>query len=253
MSLTSDHKRRPSQTKNLLSIEHISNIGRDSDQRSAGVDSSTSVLQLEDLIAELDLLELNLPVRLPPYGNVVKLSSEGAGVNSTEDSLTPIVLRVADAEREDGAVEQTGINHLVEGRLDVVDGDGVICETKDTVESRCGVGSEGQGVINMGRSRYEIRYRRGRWGTHLPKAKVKPGSWVASAKRIDLVVKSPIVKSSWETTPDNEPEPYWISKADPFALYVDEESWSYLAWKKQEMDVQALLGTHRLEDLWDGT
>ena len=40
-----------------------------------------------------------------------------------------------------------------------------------------------------------------------------------------------------------------MSKAEPFDLYELEESWSYLAWKKHAMEVQLLLGTHKLDDL----
>ena len=54
--------------------------------------------------------------------------------------------------------------------------------------------------------------------TYLPKAKAKPGSLVASAKSWFLMVMSPMVKTSRETKPSMEPEPYWIENSEPLAL-----------------------------------
>ena len=40
-----------------------------------------------------------------------------------------------------------------------------------------------------------------------------------------------------------------MSKDEPLALYVWDAEESYLAWKKHEIEVQSLLGTHKLEEL----
>ena len=66
-----------------------------------------SVLELEDLIAELDLLQLDLPVSLPPDGNVLDFALEGRIVNATEESLASIFLGVTDTEGEDRLVKET--------------------------------------------------------------------------------------------------------------------------------------------------
>lgn len=84
--------------------------------------------------------------------------------------------------------------------------------------------------------------------THFPKAKARPGSLVASAKSKFLTVRSPIVRTSRDTKPSIEPEPYWMENSEPFALYVDEALESYLAWRKHAMDVHLVLGTQRLLD-----
>jgi hypothetical protein len=65
--------------------------------------------------------------------------------------------------------------------------------------------------------------------TNFPKAKVRPGSLVASAKSWLLMFKSPMVRVSWETNPSMEPEPYWIENSEPLALYDEDAPESYLA------------------------
>ena len=46
-----------------------------------------------------------------------------------------------------------------------------------------------------------------------------------------------------------EPEPYWMENSEPLALYVEEAEESYLAWRKQAIEVHLTLGTQRLLDL----
>ena len=73
--------------------------------------------------------------------------------------------------------------------------------------------------------------------TYFPKANARPGSFVASAKSCFLIFKSPIVRSSLETKPSMEPEPYWMENSVPFALYVDDAFESYLVCRKQAIEV----------------
>jgi hypothetical protein len=40
-----------------------------------------------------------------------------------------------------------------------------------------------------------------------------------------------------------------MENSEPFALYVDDDVESYLAWRKQAMEVHLVLGTQRLLDL----
>ena len=75
----------------------------------------------------------------------------------------------------------------------MADSNGIISETKNTIEPRYRMSKRGS---------------KGPKGvTHLPKAKARPGSLVASAKSIPFTVRSPILKSSLETKPSMEPEP----------------------------------------------
>jgi hypothetical protein len=46
-----------------------------------------------------------------------------------------------------------------------------------------------------------------------------------------------------------EPDPYLISKDDPFFSYVEEALESNFVWRKHAMEVQPTLGTQRLLDL----
>lgn len=74
---------------------------------------------------------------------------------------------------------------IVERWSNVVHRDGVVGETKNAVEP-CE-----RWLIETLTTGYKL--------THLPKAKARPGSLVASAKSWPSIVKSPIVMTSWET------------------------------------------------------
>lgn len=60
---------------------------------------------------------------------------------------------------------------------------------------------------------------------------------------------SPMVRSSLETKPSMEPDPYWIENSVPLALYDDELEESYLACRKHAIEVHLVLGTQRLLEL----
>lgn len=100
--------------------------------RRTSVDSSSSVLQLQLLISKLNLLQLNLPVSLPPNRYVVDLTRVMTRVKTTERRLALFRVR-AKPESKDGVVEEVLVDHLVEGGDDAGDGDGVVGETEDTV------------------------------------------------------------------------------------------------------------------------
>ena len=121
-------------------------------------------------------------------------TSVGGLVNSTEGGLTTILFGGTNAEGEDRGVNQLLVDHLIERWGDVVHGDGVISKTENTVEPW----REMSAAKFMG---YSERV------THLPKAKARPGSLVASAKSWPLMVMSPMVSTSLETKPSMEPLP----------------------------------------------
>lgn len=60
---------------------------------------------------------------------------------------------------------------------------------------------------------------------------------------------SPMERESCETNPSIEPEPYWIEKVEPLALYEDDALERYLAWRKHAIELQPALGTQRLLEL----
>jgi hypothetical protein len=49
--------------------------------------------------------------------------------------------------------------------------------------------------------------------------------------------------------PSIEPDPYFISKDDPFFLWVEEALESNFVWRKHAIEVQRTLGTQRLLEL----
>lgn len=67
-------------------------------------------------------------------------------VDAAEDDLGPlaaVVVGVAQVEGEDGLVDQLLVDHVVEGRHDPVDRDGVVAQAQDAVEAPEGEGQAG--------------------------------------------------------------------------------------------------------------
>lgn len=116
-----------------------------SDQGGTGVENDTSVVQLSNLVAKGNGIEVNLPVGLAAERNLGQLASVVALVDTTEGSLGVVTLLVgvAQVEAEDRLVKQTLVQQIVEGRGDLVDGDGVIAQTQDAIETTKGKGQTG--------------------------------------------------------------------------------------------------------------
>lgn len=126
-----------------LLIEHLGDIRGHDNQRSTSVDSSTGVLEIELLLAETDLLKLDLPVSLPPDGDILELTAVGGIVDTTKDGLTSVGLARPETEGEDRLVKQVLSEHVVEWRDDVVDRDSIVGETQDTVKLAKGESESG--------------------------------------------------------------------------------------------------------------
>lgn len=120
--------------QHLLLVKQLRNVRWHDDKTRSSVDRSACVLQLQLLLAKRDRLKLDLPVPLPPHGDVADFASVRILVDPTKHRLPPILLRAAETEREHRLVEKTLSEHVVKGRDDVVDRDGVIAHTEDTVE-----------------------------------------------------------------------------------------------------------------------
>lgn len=118
----------------LVSASHHAPVSFAS-HRLTSVDGSTSALELENLVSELDLFELNLPVTLAPERNVINLALEVLLVNSTERGLGVVRFGVgAEVESKLRLVEETLVDEVVEGRDDVGDRDGVVGQSEDTIK-----------------------------------------------------------------------------------------------------------------------
>jgi hypothetical protein len=111
------------------SVRRYSEMGS---RRLTSVDGSASGLELEDLLAEHDLLNSDLPVSLPPHGNVLNLALVVGGVDSSEGRDTLLGVG-SEPEGKDGGVEEALLDHVVEGGDDVLDSDVVVTESEDSV------------------------------------------------------------------------------------------------------------------------
>lgn len=119
-----------------LLVEKLSKSGWEGDQRSAGVENDTSVVEISGLLAKSDGIEVDLPVRLATEGNFDQLASIVVAVKTTEGSLRlSTVIRAAEIEGEHRLVNQLLVNHVVEWWRDVVDGNRVIAQTQDAIEA----------------------------------------------------------------------------------------------------------------------
>lgn len=183
------------------------------------VNSRSRVLQLEFLLSKLNLLQLNLPVPLPPNRDIINLTRVVTRVKSTERRFALFRVR-AEPEGKDGIVEEALVDHLVEGGDDTGDRDGVVGETENTV---CGEGVGSVSTSSNGKGREQESN-----APNFPNANANPGSLVDSAKSCFLTVKSPIVSVSCEMIPSRAPEPYWILNSVPLALYDEDLVASYL-------------------------
>lgn len=126
---------------NLL-VQELGHGGGQSNERGAGVEDDTGVLELGSVVAEGDGIKVDLPVSLAAEGNVDHLAGVVALVDATESGLglVTLLVGVAQVEGEDGLVQETLVQRVVEGRDHLVDGDGVEAQTQDTVEAAKGEG-----------------------------------------------------------------------------------------------------------------
>lgn len=121
---------------NLL-VEKFSKVGGESVQRRASVENDASVLHLSNLVAKSNGLEVDLPVSLAPKGDVVELALIFVLVDATKDNFA-LVIFIGNVEGEDGFVQEFVVDHLVEGRDNAVDGNGIIAEAEDAIEAAKG-------------------------------------------------------------------------------------------------------------------
>lgn len=119
-----------------LLVEQLSKSAWESDEGSAGVKDDASLVDLGSLVAEGDRIEVNLPVCLPAEWDLDHVAVVVVLVDTTKDALRfgPL-LGVAEIEGEHGLIQKTLVNHVVEGGNHLVDRDGVIPKTHNTVET----------------------------------------------------------------------------------------------------------------------
>ena len=116
-------------------LQKLGDGGGESNEGCAGVENDTSVVHLSSLLAKGDGIEINLPVGLAPQGDLGQLAGVVALVDAAKGSLRLLLLvGIAKVEGENRLVQKTLVEHVVEGRHDAVDTDGVVAKAHDAVE-----------------------------------------------------------------------------------------------------------------------
>lgn len=128
-----------------LLVQEISKSAGESNERSTSVKNGTGRLELGSLVAKGDGIKVNLPVCLAAERDLGHGTSVVILVDSTEDGLRlgALVVGVAEVEGKDWLVKETLLNRRVERRRDLVNTDGVVTKTEDTVEAAKGKGKAG--------------------------------------------------------------------------------------------------------------
>lgn len=120
-----------------LGVQHLSQLGGEDVQRGAGVENDTGVLELANLIPEGNSIEVNLPVGLATQGDLDDLAVNVVLVDAAKNGFRLVVL-VGEVECKDGLINELLIDHLVEGRDDLVDRQPVKAQAEDAIESTKG-------------------------------------------------------------------------------------------------------------------
>lgn len=118
---------------NLL-VEELGELRWESNEGSSGVKNGASVVHGSLLLSELDSVELNLPVGLSAEWEFDELARVVRLIDTTEGNLR-LVVGVTEVEREDSLIELALVDKVVEWWDNLVDGDGVVSKTHDTVEA----------------------------------------------------------------------------------------------------------------------
>ena len=123
-------------------VQKLGQRGRQSDEGGAGIKDSTSVVNFSSLVAERYGVKVNLPVGLAAERDLGHLASVVGLINTTEHSLRSItiVVGVAQVESKDLLIKKALVDHVVERRGDLVNGDGIVAESQDAVKSAEGEG-----------------------------------------------------------------------------------------------------------------
>ncbi len=117
-------------------VEKLSESRGESDQGSSGIKYDTSVFKLSGGITQGNGVKVNLPISLASQWNGGQLSGIVRMVDTTKDDLGLLtIVGVTKIESKNWLVKETLINHVVEWRWDLVDRDGIISETQNTVKA----------------------------------------------------------------------------------------------------------------------
>jgi len=119
-----------------LLIQEFCNGGWHGEKRSASVENSAHV-HFGSVTTKGDGFQSNFPVGLAANGEVGNLASVVGRVGAIKNSLG-LGSGVSKVKSKDWLIEQTLPDHGIEWRLNLVDGNGVITETQDSVKAAKG-------------------------------------------------------------------------------------------------------------------
>jgi hypothetical protein len=130
------------ETENL---QKLSQSGRKSNERSTSVKDDAGVVKFSAVLAELDGIKVDLPVSLATKGDPDHLAGIVALVNATKSGLGLVALGVgiAQVEGENGLIQEFLVEHVVEGRNDLVDRNRIEAQTQDAIETAKGESKTG--------------------------------------------------------------------------------------------------------------
>lgn len=120
-----------------LAVQELSKLAREGNERSAGVQDHTGVVELSNLVAKSNGIEVNLPVSLPAQGDLGDLPVDVVLVDTTKDNLG-LRLLISEVEGEHRLVNKLLVDHGVEWRDNLIHRQPVETHTEDSVKSAKG-------------------------------------------------------------------------------------------------------------------
>lgn len=125
-----------------LSIEKLGDARGENVEGGTSVEDGTSVLKFGDLIAKSNGVEVNLPIGLAAERNVLNLARVVGLINATKGSHRTFIA-ASKVEGENRLIQKLLVHHLVKGRNNTIDGNGIVAKAKNTVKAAKGKGKAG--------------------------------------------------------------------------------------------------------------
>lgn len=125
---------------NKIDLQELGKCRRKSNEGGTSVKDDSGVLKLGNVLAKGNGVKVYLPVGLSAERDLDQLSGVVALVNTTKGSLRGITffVAVAEVEGKDRLIKRLLVQHVIERRDNLVDGDGVESKTQDTVKAAKG-------------------------------------------------------------------------------------------------------------------
>ena len=118
-------------------VQELSESGWESDEGCSGIKDDSGVVELGGCVTVRDGVKIDLPVGFASERDLGELAGKVVFVDTAEcgDRLFAVLVGVTEVECKYRFVQQVLVDHIVERWHNLVDADGIIAETHDTVES----------------------------------------------------------------------------------------------------------------------